>query len=203
MSEETKEVKKSWFNRAWSAVFGVIVGIAAMFGVSQYQMNEVKTNAEKAYIEIRATIEAIQEKKYFEAIEAGKNAISTIQTITGDVKEIIDTGKDGIDEFKGTIDSLKAAIDAKDYKTALTIVNDLVAKIKAAIPEDKLSPKAKQVIDLLNQISTDLNEGKYDPVVNVVEKLVALFKKADKATDAAVEVPAEVPVAPEVPAVID
>ena len=198
MSEETKAVKKAgWFNRVWSAVFGVIVGVAAMFGVSTVQMNNVKTNAEKAYVEIQATIDAIQAKKYFEAIEAGKNAINTIQTITGEVKEIIDTGKDGIDEFKATIDSLKAAIDAKDYKTALTIVNDLIAKIKAAIPEDKLSPKAKQVIDLLNQISADLNENKYDPVINIAEKLVALFKKADKAAEVEAAVDAvEVPVAP-------
>lgn len=194
MSEETKEVKKSWFNRAWSTVFGIIVGVAAMFGISTVQMNSVKANAEKAYVEIQTTIEAIQAKKYFEAIEAGKNAISTIQTITGDVKEIIDTGKDGIDEFKTTIDSLKAAIDAKDYKTALTIVNDLLAKIKKAIPEEKLSPKAKQVVDLLNQIEADLKENKYDPVINIAEKLVALFKKAD-AVEAAPEVP-EVPVAP-------
>ncbi len=174
---ENTTVKKSWFNRAWSAVAGLIVGIAAMFGVNQAQLSTVKADATKAYADVQAVIAAIQDKKYLEAIEAGKNAMESLKTITGEVKEITEVVKDSAEEYKGAVLEIKAAADAKDYKKVLELSTALAAKITEKVPADQLTGTTKKVYDIVAQIINDSKDGKYEPVINLVGKLVDLFKK--------------------------
>lgn len=177
MSEEKEQVTKSWFNRFWSAVLGVVIGIAAMFGVNHVQINSIKEDVKKAYAEVQTTITAIQEKKYFDAIESGKNAITTLQTITGEVKEAIDVAKTGIEEYKADYLELKAAVDAKDWKTATTVVNRLLQKINENAPVESLTGFPKKLYDLLITINKNIEAGAYDPIIETIEQIKALFEK--------------------------
>ena len=193
---ETKPVKKSWFNRVWAAVAGLVIGVAGMFGINQAQVAEIKNDATKAIQEVKATVDAIQNKKYIDAIESGKNAISTLQTITGEVKDAAEIAKDSVEQYKATVVELKAAVDAKDWKKAVEIANGLTKKIIEAIPEDKLEGTTKKVYDLAKEISVGIDEKKYDPVIELVGKLIALFDKKDVAANADVPGAHEVPAAP-------
>ena len=196
MSEEVKVtedkpvVKKGWFNRAWSAVAGLIVGIAAMFGVNQAQLSTVKADATKAYADVQAVIAAIQEKKYIEAIEAGKNAMESLKTITGEVKEITEVVKDSAEEYKGAVLEIKTAADAKDYKKVLELSTALAAKITEKVPADQLTGTTKKVYDIVAQVINDSKDGKYEPVIDLVNKLVDLFKKDAAPTPAPTPEPA-------------
>lgn len=193
---ETKPVKKSWFNRVWAAVAGLVIGVAGMFGINQAQVAEIKNDATKAIQEVKATVDAIQNKKYIDAIESGKNAISTLQTITGEVKDAAEIAKDSVEQYKATVVELKAAVDAKDWKKAVEIANGLTKKIIEAIPEDKLEGTTKKVYDLTKEISVGIDEKKYDPVIELVGKLIALFDKKDVAANADVPGAQEAPAAP-------
>jgi len=193
---ETKPVKKSWFNRVWAAVAGLVIGVAGMFGINQAQVAEIKNDATKAIQEVKATVDAIQNKKYIDAIESGKNAISTLQTITGEVKDAAEIAKDSVEQYKATVVELKAAVDAKDWKKAVEIANGLTKKIIEAIPEDKLEGTTKKVYDLAKEISVGIDEKKYDPVIELVGKLIALFDKKDVSANADVPGAQEVPAAP-------
>ena len=184
---ETKPVKKSWFNRVWAAVAGLVIGVAGMFGINQAQVAEIKNDATKAIQEVKATVDAI---------ESGKNAISTLQTITGEVKDAAEIAKDSVEQYKATVVELKAAVDAKDWKKAVEIANGLTKKIIEAIPEDKLEGTTKKVYDLAKEISVGIDEKKYDPVIELVGKLIALFDKKDVAANADVPGAHEVPAAP-------
>jgi len=197
MSEEnnegTKPVKKSWFNRIWAAVTGIVIGVAGMFGINQSKVAEIKNEASKAIEEVKATVDAIQNKNYIEAIESGKNAISTLQTITGEVKEVADAAKDTVEYYKTTVLELKSAVDAKDWTKAVEIANGLTAKILEAVPEDKLEGPLKSVYDFAKKIVAEINDKKYDPAIELVGKMVVLFDKktsaatAEAAADAATE----------------
>jgi len=175
-TKETPKEKKSWFNRVWSAVAGLVVGLAAMFGINQAQINAIKEDATKAYEQVQTTITAIQDKKYIDAIESGKNAISTLQTITGEVKEVVEIAKGSIDEYKDAAIEIKIAIDEKRYPEALKLTADLIAKITEKMPEDTITGKPKELLDIIKQISDDLNAGKYDPVIDLANKLMDFIK---------------------------
>lgn len=177
---ETTPAKKSWFNRVWAAVVGLIVGIAGMLGINQAQVAEIKNETTKAIQEVKATVDAIQNKKYIDAIESGKNALSALQTITGEVKDAAEIAKDSIEQYKATVVELKAAVDAKDWAKAVEIANGLTKKIIEAVPEDKLQGTTKKVYDLAKEISVGIDEKKYDPVIELVGKLIALFDKKDQ-----------------------
>lgn len=189
MSEETntevKPVKASWYNRIWAALTGLVVGIAAMFGVSQTQLTTVKNDATDAYKQIQIMIDAVKNKDYATAIEAGKTAVTKLQAITGEVKEISGVVKEAGDEYKESVLGIKAAIEAKDYAKASADCGTLIAKITANIPADKLTGKTKQIYDFVVLIKTNIDEKKYDATLETIKSLVDLFKKAEEAAPAA------------------
>ena len=191
MSEEIKVEKKSWFNRVWSFTLGLVIGVAGVFGIKQPQINAIKADAEKAYTEVTAAVEAVKNKDYAGAIESGKNAATTLQTITGEVKEVAEIAKDTAEQYKDAVLELKAAVDAKDWKAALTSGTALLGKITENVPAENLTGKPKEIYDIATQVVNDINEQKYDPVIDLVTKLANLFKKAEAETP--VEAPAEAP----------
>lgn len=193
MTEEIKVEKKSWFNKAWSFVLGLAIGVAGMLGVKQPQINSIKADVEKAYTEVAATVEAVKNKDYAGALENGKNAATTLQAITGEVKEVAETAKDAIEQYKDAVAALKTAIDAKDWKAALAAAKTLTDKIVENTPADKLEGKPKEVYDIVTQIVNDINENKYDPVIDLATKLSNLFKKAEAPAEAPSAAPAEAP----------
>lgn len=172
--------KKPWFNRIWSAVTGIVIGLAAMFGVNYYQANEIKKNAETAFTNVQAVIQAIKDKDYAAAMNAAQSAVTNIKTIAGDVKEASATVKESYEQYRESVKAIQAAVKAKDLKTAAATATKLIADITKNIPAESLTGKTKEIFDIAKQIVTDAEAGKYEPVVSLVEKLVKLFeKKAD------------------------
>jgi len=179
MSEEIKteeaKPKSTIVSKIVSVIVGAVVGVAAMLGVNQTQINTIKTDTTEAYKEVQAVIQAIQSKEYLKAIDAAKKASDKLKNVVEDAKEINDTAKEGIEAYKQQVLDLKAAVDAKDYKAAVAIASKLSGDITAAIPADKLTGKTKEIYDIVVMITEDAAAQKYDPIINLVEKLIALY----------------------------
>ena len=186
MSEEIKpkeaevKPKSALVSKIVSVIVGAVVGIATMLGVNKTQIDTIKSDTTEAYKEVQTAIQAIQNKEYLKAIDAAKKAADKLQVIADDAKDISETAKTGIEAYKTQALELKAAVEAKDYKTAVAIASKISSDITAAIPADKLTGKTKEVYDIVVMITEDAAAQKYDPIINLVEKLNDLFKAEEK-----------------------
>lgn len=172
---ETKKEKKSWFNRVWSAVTGLIVGVAAMFGINAGQVQDLKNdladvkakteNVQTAYKngDIKGVLDAAKE-----LVESGKEAVDS-------AKDIVDTGKVAYTEYKNKAEEIKTAIEAKDYTTAHAKAVDLSALLLENFPVTPLTGVQKTVYDLLQEFITAVDEGKYDTAVAFLDKIIHTF----------------------------
>lgn len=191
--EEDEKTTKSWWNKTTSFIVGLAIGVLGIFGIKQPQINAIKADAEKAYTEVTAAVEAIKNKDYSGAIENGKNAATTLQTITGEIKETVETVKETSEEYKVLVDELKATVDAKDWKAAIEKGTALLSKITDNVPAENLTGKTKEIYDIAKQIVDDLNANKYDPVIDLVTKLANLFKKEAAEPETPVVAPEQTP----------
>lgn len=176
MSEETK---KNWWKNIASAIVGLIIGIASMFGINQSDLADLKGNVEKAYSQIKSVKIALDNKQYLDAIDAAKKAIAEMEDLIQKAKDAAAIAQDSIDEYKAVAAEIKAAAEAKDYKKVVALSTDIIEKINQAVPADKLTGKVKQLHDLITQIIADAKEEKYEPTIDAIEKLIALFKKEE------------------------
>lgn len=189
MSEE----KKSWFNRIWSAMTGLIVGVAAMFGVNHQQVTGIKNDVKGAYDKVQEVQVAIENKDLVGAITAVTDAANALKEIVGEVNDTKETVVESFESYKAQVAEIKAAIDAKDWKASHDKAVDFAAALTAKVPADQLTGSAKTAYDLTSKFITDVDEGKYDGAIAFAEKIMALFNKT-----AAPEVPSipETPAAP-------
>jgi hypothetical protein len=197
MSEEIKVEEnktsnaKNIFGKVWTSIVGLIVGVAAMLGVNQSQINAVKTDTTEAYKEVQAVIQAIQSKDYLKAIDAAKKAADKLKNVTGEVKEAVDTAKEGIEIYKLQIADLKAAAEANDYKQVIAIASQLSSDITSVVPADKLTGKQKELYDIVVQVNTMAAEQKFDPIIDLIGKISKLFSEKEDAPAKQAAPPAE------------
>ena len=186
-TEETavKTTKKSWFNRIWSAFTGLIVGVAAMFGVDQTRITDIKEDVKEISTKAEAVQVALQEKKYDEAIAGIKDVVTSAKEIASSVKEIKDEVQLKFNEYKSEYMKIKAAVESKNYTEAHTLAVSFAAKLTTDFPDDKLTGVPKTAYVLLNTFMKDLDEKKYDNLVELVTKIGKLFTedKVDKVAD--------------------
>lgn len=162
MSEEIKTNKKPWFNRIWSAVTGLVIGIAAMFGISTSQISDIKNDAKEAYAKIQEIQACIEEKDYVSVIKAANDAAKSIKQIIGEVKETTDEAKESYNFYKNSIEEIKTAMNAKDYKKASDNATKLLAKLVEKVPADQLTGVEEKIYKILEGFVKSINEGKYD-----------------------------------------
>lgn len=188
-TEETavKTTKKSWFNRIWSAFTGLIVGVAAMFGVDQARITDIKEDVEEIGTKAEAVQVALQEKKYDEAIAGIKDVVTSAKEVASSVKEVKDEVQLKFNEYKSEYMKIKTAVESKNYTEAHNLAVSLAAKLTTEFPGDKLTGVPKAAYDLLNTFMKDLDEKKYDNLVELVTKIGKLFTedKVDKVVDEA------------------
>lgn len=143
---------------------------------------------------LKAAIEAAKGgKPISDVMTSLESAMSDIQAITGEVKAVAEATKGSIEQYRASAIELKAAIDAKDFGKAVEIANGLMKRIVEAVPEDKLDGSMKKVYDLVKEITAGIDEKKYEPTVELVRKLVALFEKEDAGAEPAPTAPAAGP----------
>ena len=175
--KEEKKVKKSWFNRVWSAVTGLIVGVAAMFGVNKAQVAEIKSEVQTAYDKVKEVQTAVENKDWGAAIGAVTDAAAALKEVVGDVKEAAETAKDAFEGYVADINTLKEAVDAKDWVAAKDAAVALIKKITDNIPVEQLEGKTKDLYESVNSVVTSLDEGKYDNVITTVQKVSSWIPK--------------------------
>ena len=143
---------------------------------------------------LKAVIEAAKGGKLISDVIAPlESAMSDIQAITGEVKAVAEATKGSIEQYRASAIELKAAIDAKDFGKAVEIANGLMKRIVEAVPEDKLDGSMKKVYCLVKEITVGIDEKKYEPTVELVRKLVALFEKEQTDAEPAPTAPAAGP----------
>lgn len=179
MSEETVIVEKKksggWFSRICSAVAGLVVGIASMFGIDRGQINEIKGQAQQVQNQIQQVQEAIKTGDYVNALENVADAIDGIQKITGDVKDAADDAKKAAEEYKNDIDAIVEAARSKDYAGVAAQAKNLVAKINAKVPADQLTGIPLQIHSALEKLIADIDGGRFDGINKAVNNLRALI----------------------------
>lgn len=186
---EEKPAKKSWFNRVWSAFTGLVVGVAAMFGINRAQVNEIRAEVQTAYDKVKEVQVAVENKDWGTAISAATDAAAALKEAVGDVKDAADTAKDTFEGYVADFETLKATVEAKDWVAAKNAAVELVKKITANIPVEQLEGKTKDLYEALNSFIQSLDEGKYDNAINTVQKVASWLPKKNVAT--APELPAE------------
>ena len=169
----------------------------ACSGVNYAQVTEIRDNLKAAIEDLKATIEANKGgKPISDVIAPLESAMSDIHAITGEVKAVAETVEGSIGQYRETAIELKAAIDAKDFGKAAEIVNGLMKRIIEAIPEDKLDGSdgpLKKAYCLVKEIAVGIEEKKYEPTIELVRKLVALFEKETADAEPAPAEPAAEP----------
>ena len=168
-------VKKSWFNRVWSAMTGLIVGIAAMFGIKEVQINEIKENVKTAYDQVQNVKNALENKDFAGATDAIGKAGNAITNVIGDVKETIDVAKETWEVYKVSFNEIKVAMDANNHAEAHTKAVALADKILNDIPEDQMTGKTKEIYNLICGFIDDVKNGKYDAAIETINSITALF----------------------------
>lgn len=172
---ETKKEKKSWFNRIWSAVTGLIVGVAAMFGINAGQVQDLKNDIDTLKAKTENVQNAYKSGDIKGVLDAAKELVEAGKEVVDSGKDIVDTGKTAFNEYKASADEIKSAIDAKDYKTAHDKAIDLSNVLINKFPGDTLAGVPKTVYDLLQEFIKAIDEGKYDVAVEFVEKVIKSF----------------------------
>ena len=190
IAQNDKPVKKSWFNRVWSAVTGLIVGVAAMFGVNKAQVAEIKNEVQNAYDKVKEVQTAVEEKDWGTAIGATAEAIEALKEVVGDAKDAADTVKENLEAYVDEFEALKGAIEAKDWEAAKAAAQVLLDDITSKIPADQLTGKTKDIYEKIVEVLGNINDGKYDAAINTVQKVASWLPKKKVAAEAAPEVPA-------------
>ena len=166
----------------------------ACSGVNHAQVTEIRDSAVSASQNLKAAIEAVKGgKPISDVIAPLESAMSDIKTITGEVKAAAETVEGSIGQYRETAIELKAAVDAKDFGKAVEIANGLMKRIVEAVPEDKLDGSMKKVYCLVKEITAGIDEKKYEPTVELVRNLVALFEKEQAGAEPAPAEPAAGP----------
>lgn len=101
MSEENKEVKtvetaskkSTWLNRIWSAVVGLAVGVAGMFGISQDQIKAERAKVELMKVAVTDAIYNLQQGDVKAATINLKEVAATTQKVAADIKEAAEKAK--------------------------------------------------------------------------------------------------------------
>ena len=164
----------------------------ACSGVNHAQVTEIRDSLARASQKLKAAIEAVKGgKPISDVIAPLESAMSDIQTITGEVKAAAETVEGSIGQYRETAIELKAAVDAKDFGKAVEIANGLMKRIVEAVPEDKLDGSMKKVYCLVKEITVGIDEKKYEPTVELVRNLVALFEKEQAGAEPAPTEPAK------------
>lgn len=186
----TKPAKKSWFNRVWSAVTGLIVGVAAMFGVNKAQVAEIKSEVQTAYEKVQNVQTAIENKDFAGAIGAVTDAAAALKEVIGDVKDTANTVKENLEAYVDEFETLNNALKAKDWEAAKAAAQVLLDDITSKMPVDQMSGKTKDVYDKVVEVLANINAGKYDDAVETAQKVASWLPKKKAAADAAPELPA-------------
>lgn len=168
-------VKKSWFNRIWSAMTGLIVGIAAMFGIKQTQINEIRNDVQNVYDQVQNIKTAIDNKDLDAAATAVGNASNAITDVIGDVKAAGEIAKENWEIYKVTINEIKLAIQNKNYSESHDKAVLLASKILAEIPEDEMTGKTREIYQCINGFINDVKDGKYESAIVTINKISELF----------------------------
>lgn len=131
--EATKEVAKdtatttikntTWANRLWSAVVGIAVGVASMFGVTNSQIAQEKAKVTSIKTQVTAALEALK---------AGDVTVAT-----ANLNAAIATGKEVVADAKIIAEQVKAAdkqsvIETAKNEIAKTVVANQVKKVETA-----------------------------------------------------------------------
>jgi hypothetical protein len=172
---ETTVEKKSWFNRVWSAMSGLIVGIAAMFGIKQTQINEIRNDMQNVYDQVQNIKTAIDNKDLDAAATAVGNASDAITEVIGDVKVVGEIAKENWETYKATINEIKLAIQNKNYSESHDKAVLLASKILGEIPEDEMTGKTREIYQRINGFINDVKDGKYDSAIDTINKIGELF----------------------------
>ena len=131
--EVTKEVAKdtatatvkntTWANRLWSAVVGIAVGVASMFGVTNSQIAQEKAKVTSIKTQVTAALEALK--------------VGDVTVATANLNAAIATGKEVVADAKAIAEQVKTAdkqsvIETAKNEIAKTVVADQVKKVETA-----------------------------------------------------------------------
>lgn len=169
-----------WFNRIWACVSGIVIGIAAMFGIDKAKVEDTVKATGETLEAAAETIEAAKDKDW-EAVK--ENAAATVEAGKAAAekgKEVYEIGKNTFDYYQAQVDEIQKLCDAGDWKAAHDKAVYLADLLVKAFPEEVLNPgPAKAAYGLLKDFITDLDAGKYDQAVLFAKKVKDTFKKAN------------------------
>lgn len=176
MSEEVKketEVKKTgWASKIWSAIIGIVVGVAGMFGISQ---DQIKT--EKAKVETMKTsvVEAIYNLEQGDA----KAAIVNLKEITATTKEVAADIKAAAEKAKA--EKQTVVEKAKDAVVKEVVKQEVKAAEKAIEPKKTETPVVKE--EKKEEVKTEEVKKVETPVATEKKEAVTTTTATPQATE--------------------